>query len=164
MMELEEEKAGVKGKQRMIWGEAAVSDTAQVWRTISPLWAACPTGAGPSWTTSCESCQPEASCLGRKRGGGRELRSSRVLSLLQEEREHEIRGMGRGAGEKGVLIEEVWSKKPNISLSLSLAGGVTNTLLSSPLVFRTFCPFFQLLLPGLSGVQLASEGQLCAAV
>ena len=61
-------------------------------------------------------------------------------------------------GEKGVLIEKVWSKKPNISL-LGLAGWVTNTLL-----FRTFCPFFQLLLPGLSGVQLASEGQLCAAV
>lgn len=94
-------------------------------------------------------------------GGGTDLGSSWVLSLLQEEREHEIRGMGLGAQEKGVLIEKVWSKKAKHFASQSGWLGHKH----SPLLFRTFCPFFQLLLlPGLSGVQLASEGQLCAAV
>lgn len=44
MTELEEEKAGVKGKQRINWGGPSVSDTAQVCRTITPLWAAGPMG------------------------------------------------------------------------------------------------------------------------
>lgn len=126
-----------------------MGDTGQVWRTIAPLWAGSPSEALLLHTR----CQPASHAWAISGGGG-----GRVLSLLQEEREHEIRGMGLGVGEKGVLIEKVRSKKPNILL-LSLAGRVTNTLL-----FRTFCPFFQLLLPGLSGVQLASEGQLCAAV
>lgn len=68
-----------KGKLEVV----AVSDTGQVWRTITPLWAA-----------SFESCQPEPHACDKGWGGGGD-RSSRVLSLLQEKREHEInRKMG----------------------------------------------------------------------
>jgi len=84
--------------------------------------------------------------------------SNRVFFLQHKEGEHEIKGVGQEIAKRRLSVIEAFGLK-------SLTSCLTVWLSSSLLLFRTFCPFFQLLLlPGLSGVQLASEGQLCAAV
>lgn len=79
----EQDKSWESSKKRWSWRKGQVWSGSQVWRTITPLWAA-----------SFESCQPEPHACDKGWGGGGD-RSSRVLSLLQEKREHEInRKMG----------------------------------------------------------------------
>lgn len=68
------ENSGVKREAEEKLEVVAVSDMGQVWRTITPLWAA-----------SFGSCQPAPHACDKGRGGGGD-RNSRVLSPLREKK------------------------------------------------------------------------------
>ena len=95
------------------------------------------------------------SCPRQGWGGGWNLRGRWVFTSLQEEREHEIRGMGRGAGEKEVMIEEIWCWMCSASQSEWLGHKHSSPLPSPPLLLSS--PLLSSPLPPLLSSPLLSS-------
>lgn len=138
-MELEAEKGRCEGEAQEKLGEPVVSNIGQVWKTISPLWDACPMDARPCsgfllHVAPFESCQPAPHAWADSGGG--EGGIARVVGYLPYSRMRGSMKLGEW-GERGVDWKSV-SEKSNILL-LNLAGFGSQTLSSEHSVHFSSC-------------------------